>query len=355
MQDQRRTSIHWFDPFGSTSFDDIKSEPKIQSIPYPGPNNTTLYWEVDHRILFWDQEPLHRDRAAQCLDSFCATYNSHNKYRTLVTSEYCSEDVQWAQDTYGLKPAYYFFHAWASLDWYRGYNHSYLIEPFEYRRPRYTFLCPNNIIGGCRRHRLELLSELVDRELVYNNLVSFPDRCPYENKSVTELCHEYDIDMAAVDLPLKIDHGADYHSGSHQIDMWSLASQSLLHVVTETVYNGRKQHLTEKTFKPIVMQQPFVLVSCRGSLEYLRRYGFKTFNDVWDESYDDASDELRILKIGKLLSDLHNLSSKEKQQLQKHLMPIVKHNYNWFYSNEYQSLLWEELTTMVNQWFYRFV
>jgi hypothetical protein len=37
-----------------------------------------------------------------------------------------------------------------------------------------TFLCPNNIIGGRRRHRLALLNELVDRGLIENNFVSFP-------------------------------------------------------------------------------------------------------------------------------------------------------------------------------------
>lgn len=132
--------------------------------------------------------------------------------------------------------------------------------------------------------------------------------------------------------------------------MWALANQSLLHVVTETVYTGQRQHLTEKTFKPIVMQQPFVLVSCQGSLAYLHHYGFKTFSEFWDESYDDSADDTRILKIGKLLADLDSLGLKEKRQLQKHLAPVVEHNYNWFYSRDYQDLLWLELSTMVNQW-----
>lgn len=340
LQDQtKKTSIHWFDPFGSTSFDDIHSFPVVTG------NDS----RPDQRILFWDQEPFHRDRLEACIPLFRKMYWWGDRH-IIVTSEYNSEDVQWVYDTYGLESSYYFFHGWAALDWYRGYNRTYLMQPFAERTPTTTFLCPNNIIGGRRKHRLELLSELVNRELVYTNLVSFPERCPYENQTVIELCQEYNIDMAAVDLPLKIDNGTDYHSGSHAINMWGLANRSLLHVVTETVYYGRKQHITEKTFKPIVMQQPFVIVSCQGSLEYMRRYGFKTFGDLWDESYDDTSDEYRILKIGKLLADLDSLSVAEKTTLQKHLIPIVEHNYNWFYSREFEQLLWSELQAMINTW-----
>lgn len=335
----KRYSVHWFEPFGTTEFENICSLPNIKD-PVP-------------RILFWDQEPLHRERVASTLTKFQQSYSdpvNGNDPIILVTSEYNSENVSWACDTYGLKSGYYFFHAWAALDWYRGYNHTFLYQPFKDRTIEKTFLCPNNIIGGKRKHRLELLSELVDRELVYNNFVSFPDRCPFENKTVAELCKKYDIHLGSVDLPLTIDAGGNHANNSHQIDMWALANRSLLQVVTETVYTGQRQHLTEKSFKPIVMQQPFVLVSCQGSLEYLRRYGFKTFGDFWNEDYDGYSDETRIMRIGKLLHELDTLSIAEKTQLQKHLAPVVEHNFNWFYSREFENLLWGELTTMIASW-----
>jgi hypothetical protein len=336
LQDRPTTGIHWFDPFGSTDFKDLIG---------PG------YKFGDQQIVFWDQEPVHRhtisDFFKQYLDIYYVEWQGPIK---LITSEKNSEDVDWVCDTYNLSSNYYFFHAWAALDWYRGYNRTYLCRSFRDRHIEKTFLCPNNIIGGKRRHRLELLKQLVDRKLVHNNFVSFPDQCPYEGKTVVELCAEYNIHLAPVDLPLKIDSGSNYANSSHCIDMWPLADQSLLHVVTETVYHGKKLHLTEKTFKPIVMQQPFVLVSCQGSLEYLRSYGFKTFGNFWNEDYDDKDDNTRISCIGKLLADLDSLSVKEKIQLQQHLTPIVEHNFNWFYSREFEELLWNELTTMIKSW-----
>jgi len=334
LQHRPLVGLHWFDPFGSTAFSDICNVPPVNHV-------------AEKRLVFWDQEPLHQDRVKEFFDQFTNQYFGPT---TIITSEYNSEAVDWVCDTYGLDRSYYFFHAWAALDWYRGYNHTFLSQPFLDRKIERTFLCPNNIIGGQRHHRVALLNELVDRELVDSNFISFPERCPYENKTVAELCQEYNIHLGHVDLPLIIDHGANHAGSSHRIDMWELANRSLLNVVTETVYSGRRQHLTEKTFRPIVMQQPFVLVSCQGSLEYLRRYGFKTFGEFWNEDYDDKDDDLRISRVGKLLADLESLSAREKAQLQRHLATVVEHNFRWFYSREFESLLWQELTDMVKQW-----
>lgn len=334
IQIQSSQCAHFFDPFGTTAFENLCQIPYVE--------------RIEKNFLFWDQEPIHPDVHTSTLDQFFSIFKS--KETVLVTSEQNSEFVDWACNRYDIKFAYYFFHAWAALDWYRGYNRTFLCQPFQQRQITKTFLCPNNIIGGKRQHRIELLSELVDRDLVNNNFISFPETCPYENKTVAELCNEYNIALGHVELPLTIDQGAGYAGGSHQIDMWSLAEKSLLHVVTETVYRGRRQHLTEKTFKPIVMQQPFILVSSQGSLAYLRKYGFKTFSEFWNEDYDDYNDDTRVMRIGKLLNDLDNLSPKEKQQLQQHLTNTVEHNYNWFYSQEFEQLLWQELTTMIKQW-----
>jgi hypothetical protein len=91
-------------------------------------------------------------------------------------------------------------------------------------------------------------------------------------------------------------------------DLFDQSAESLLYLVTETVATGRRHHLTEKTFKPIAMGMPFVIVGTQGSLKYLRSYGFKTFGDLWDESYDDEPDDSkRIEKIAQVLKLLDGL------------------------------------------------
>jgi len=346
IKDQANKSLHWFDPFGSTQFKDCCSKPKT--------------W-IGDRWVFWDQEPVHRHTAKPFFDEFIPTFNtdpgpgSLGLFRdptniTVITSEYNSENVAWLCDTYGIDYDYYFFHAWAALDWYRGYYRTSLAQKFIERKPYNTFLCPNNIIGGERKHRIEMLQQFVGRNLLDKNLISFPDVCPHEGQSLQLLCVKYELDCPQVTLPLMIDNGTGYAANSHKIDLWEQANNSLIHVVTETVYRGNRNHLTEKTFKPIVMQQPFIIQSCKGSLEYLRRYGFRTFGEFWDESYDEADDSVRTYEIGKLLQSINTMNEKEKTTLQTAVNSTVEHNYNWFYSQEFEQLLWNELQTMMEKW-----
>jgi hypothetical protein len=127
------------------------------------------------------------------------------------------------------------------------------------------------------------------------------------------------------------------------------AQDSLVYVPTETVYFGRRLHITEKTFKAIALEMPFVLVAPAGSLEYLREYGFKTFSSVFDESYDTETDDiLRIEKVVKLLKDLDSLTVQERQQIHRACLPIVEHNYRHFYRGGLADILWPELVNMLN-------
>lgn len=321
IQPRKNKSIHWFEPFGSTDMENLCASPLIDL--------------AEKRYIFYDQEPIHLEQTSKFVKQFTEHFLDPT---VLVTSEYNSEDVRWLCDTYNVSSAYYFFHGWAALDWYRGYNRTFLDQP---KRIQHTFICPNNIVGGKRRHRLELFNELCKRDLVKSNLVSMPAVCPYEGITVKDQIE------CNIELPLSIDHFDNYANNSHQITMWKQAAESLVHVVTETSYYGNKKHLTEKIFKPVVLKQPFILASNRGSLEYLRRYGFKTFNSVWDESYDTLPDEERIVAIADLLKELEHA---DWDSIQKQCEPIVRHNYDWFYSGKFEQVLWNELLDMTQSW-----
>ena len=95
---------------------------------------------------------------------------------------------------------------------------------------------------------------------------------------------------------------------------------------------------------------PFVLVAPAHSLEYMRRYGFKTFAGVFDESYDEEeNDILRIEKVSKLLTDLNDLSVKERQQIHRACLPVVEHNFEHFYGTGFEKILWAELMEMFRE------
>lgn len=342
LQDRKQTSVHWFDPFGSVRFDDLKNSSQI--------NNK--HGDAQ-RYLFWDQEPITPTLFQLFADQFVDIYDGRTR---LITSEYNSEFVDWAVDTYGFTPHYYFFHGWAALDWYRGYNHSYLMPNPEDRSITRTFINPNRIIAGGRRHRLVMLYHIFKYNM-NNNWISCPDSCPAENiklsdavKQIVPAYPDAEKVFAQQHFPMEFpeETGAPMHS--NQLSLFDECSNSLLYLVAETVASGRRQHLTEKIFKPICLRMPFILVGTQGSLAYLRSYGFRTFGELWDESYDnEINDDQRIEKISWVLRALDHTTVSEKQRLFDLAQEVCEHNYNHFYSGGFEQILWKEMQDMLNE------
>ena len=331
------SSAHWFDPFGSTQFTDLCSRPSID--------------QAHRRYLFWDQEPMHKDSIDATISEFTRMYNG--KYH-IITSEYSSDMVDYVCDKYNFTAHYYWFHGWAALDWYRGYNRTNLMPEPGRRSIRKTFIMPNRIIGGRRQHRLKMLYWIFKYKLM-DNYISCPDICPAEGESVKDLLLTVALmredavevfDSAALPLNMPNEQGHPMHSC--WLSLFDESAECLLYLVTETVASGRRQHLTEKIFKPICLRMPFILVGTAGSLEYLRSYGFKTFATVWDESYDTIEDDdLRIAAIAELLKNIDQLPAAAKQDLFRQCADIIEHNYHHFYSGAFEEILWQELQSML--------
>ena len=240
----------------------------------------------------------------------------------IVTSEKNSDSVDALCKEYGWRSHYYWFHGWAALDWYRGYDRSYLITEPEERVITKTFIMPNRIVGGLRSHRLEMLYYIFKLGLM-DNYISCPEICPAEGESVKNLLLSGALMKAdaveafdRVQLPLNMPNEVDHPMHSCWLSLFDESAECLLYLVTETVATGRRLHLTEKIFKPICLRMPFIVVGTCHSLEYLRSYGFKTFATLWDESYDTIEDDhLRIEAIARVLQDLDRLSTLERQRL----------------------------------------
>jgi hypothetical protein len=188
-----------------------------------------------------------------------------------------------------------------------------------------------------------------------HNHISCPAVCPSENINILDAIKPLNTkypDIAQVfatqPLPINFANETDHPMHSCWLSLFDESAESLLYLVTETVATGQRLHLTEKTFKPIALGMPFVIVGTKGSLEYLRSYGFRTFEGIWDESYDLEEDEVRIKRIASLLTSLDELSVEAKQDLFEMCHEVIEHNWNHFYHGGFEAVLWDELKGMLN-------
>ena len=307
-------------------------------------------------IFLHDQEPVHLDLHAPLFNEVQNRNLDllHDQGRVIVSER--GEYVEQLETIYGWKSHYYFFHGWACQDWFRGYDRTFLIPRARYRNPTRTFMSPNRIIAGKRDHRVLFLYNIFKHNLAHNH-ISAPRVCTYENVDIGTVARKYcstypDIEQVfdQADLPRLFAGEETQQMTSCWLSNFAEAQDSLIYVPTETVYFGRRTHITEKTFKAIALEMPFVLVAPAGSLAYMREYGFQTFAGILDESYDEETDDIRrVERATQLLKDLDNLSVKERQQIHRACLPRVEHNYNHFYQGGFTSVLWKELTNMLHE------
>lgn len=199
-----------------------------------------------------------------------------------------------------------------------------------------------------RSHRLALLMLLYKNDLLELGYNSFDHTLEnYNNSYLKSVVDFKDIDFPDCEemsklFPLHIDTNNFKpnlaYTNPQSIKPYML--DSLISLVTETNYlKNEPRFLTEKCFKPIAYQQPFIMVSAPNTLTFLRELGYKTFDNVIDESYDtEINDSLRLIKIVNEIKRLSLLTNKELLSFKQEALGIVKYNYNLFINKKIYSI-----------------
>jgi hypothetical protein len=92
-----------------------------------------------------------------------------------------------------------------------------------------------------------------------------------------------------------------------------------------------------------------MLVATAGSLQYLRDYGFETFADVIDESYDAIVDsQTRLDAVIQEMKRISALDVDAKQVLYTKLHEIAQRNKQRFFNGLFDQVI-EEYKTNLNQ------
>ena len=94
--------------------------------------------------------------------------------------------------------------------------------------------------------------------------------------------------------------------------------------------------MSEKTFKPIAFEQPFIVWGSPGTLAYLHRSGFETFDHIIDETYDTLkANRHRLDSIIGVISELYVDFKNGKRLFNDPVtQQKLKHNRAHFYNQE---------------------
>ena len=246
----------------------------------------------------------------------CSTWDSDRDYdpKSTIFVTNCLTNDSWADDLVAQGHAVVIDNLWETPRpregmlcltcdkwfWYHEYWYNLKHHLHHYRRTpniKYQGFMPMRLKRDSRNRVLAWL----DQELS-NLLWSYPGQC------LPGDAHGPD------GLPLDRHFNPDWYDSS------------VFSIVVETSFTDLR--ITEKTFKPLCFQHPFLIVGAPGVLRILREWGFATFDNVFDENYDQLSDfdsRMRIIKENvRRQIDIAN----DSETLQR-----IQHNHQRFYDD----------------------
>jgi hypothetical protein len=164
--------------------------------------------------------------------------------------------------------------------------------------------------------------------LKFGNLIYLPS--VFEGLKIDDK-DKWDIFKFLVDkCPTILDHktsesaagGHNYFSvKEHYLDTY-------VSIVNETGILDDVTFITEKTIRPMFNRHPFIVWGNPYTLKALHSYGFKTFDWLIDESYDECENANdRFNMILKESEKLNSLPIEKLHKLYYDNMEIMEHNY----------------------------
>lgn len=286
-------------------------------------------------------EPLDYDTESQQLIQHCCQHGDLIiLFMTeLITDSWCRQfdlpnvvlflngSLNWTPQQARLGKCMYFF--WSTCDFYRTFPD---LLNFDSTQADKFF----DVLLGRRKSHRDQLYENIDHDL--NTVTYFPthselpirDYCNQEfiwpdmlDKSQHEVCftaQEVTVNGVIVSLS--------------QIIPKTVYQHTHYTVVAETQSDNEWSFFTEKIVKPILARRLFLVAAGQYYLENLRELGFKTFENVIDESYDREPDQ--TLRISMLIEQVRYLQTQDPVQIKAQIQSILDHNFNHMMQRDWQ-------------------
>ena len=187
-----------------------------------------------------------------------------------------------------------------------------ILDHLEYKNKNYTWSF-NCLQKRPRGHREQFFDLLCDNDLVTKGLCSYPDRDVWIHGEVHD----------------------DSNYGSYVSRLHpEYCLQTFVTVVSEPQYFSFENSVfnSEKVFKPIACNHPFIVLGGKGSLASLKKRGYRTFRNYFDESYDDIDDdEERMHAIIDVLKHIESIE--DKNAWFESMRGVLTFNYDTFVKN----------------------
>lgn len=212
----------------------------------------------------------------------------------------------------------------------------------------------NSLNRAHRNHRTEHLYFLVENKL--QGLVSGGAWFATHNID-TPLYQDVDYNhyktVLTSNYPKTVDIQDLVNQVPNLINNLSIYKNSQLSVVTESHFNQTGGlFITEKTFRPLLVGHPFMILGQQGILTKLQSWGFMTNFDGLDQSYDEiVNDKERFLQFHQSLRNWCILDAEIRRTAIYKWNNIILHNFQNYKKLNFKKMMFDNVIRSTENYF----
>jgi hypothetical protein len=221
-------------------------------------------------------------------------------------------------------------------------NHNHVLDTLNPFAPKSKYF--DALLGTKKKHR-----DIVYQELILHkdkNIIKYHGN--FNTKSLIDTEHfVWDIDTKKSDIThstSNVDYCGQSVRLSHIIPK-DVYNQTCYSIVTETFFDNSFSFYTEKIAKPIIAKRLFVVFAGQHYLKNLKLLGFKTFQNVIDESYDEIENDLERFTMA--LEQVKKLMVMDQSEVLNQIQHICEYNYNFLISNQTQANMFDNIKKII--------
>jgi hypothetical protein len=211
--------------------------------------------------------------------------------------------------------------------------------PNNVKQPQYFF---DALLGGPRPHRNFL------RKLIHQ----FPNRNKILLGSETSSFDwNHKPDSWIQGGSFETGHWRPPYKGSQTANIscflpYEIFNNSWFSIVAENIREGEHIFYSEKTAKPLLAKRLFVMFGSQGTLRMLKTIGYKTFDSVIDESYDDIEDS--YTRWSAAWQQIVRLTDFNPVDIYEKIQSVVEHNHRLFVSTNWKNNMKKEIKDLID-------
>ena len=206
-----------------------------------------------------------------------------------------------------------------------------------------------DILLGCRRtHRDVVYQYIADNQLLNKVTMTYYQRWNVDLRETDHIFESEGLEFLPESNYTHSVHQVQYYGhrmNLSQVVPFVIYNDSYYSVVAETNAVNEFNFYTEKIVKPILGKRLFVAVAGQGYLQRLRSFGFKTFDTVIDESYDEEPDSVRRWNMA--LDQVKLLTEQDPVEIYAKIKDVVEHNQRLMLDTNWYEDLSRQLATVI--------